>query len=102
MVVSEGSVLTVIEEPTKFALASAADGVRTRIADVLKRGLEHDLTAGAVEVAKHSDRIVVDFKVSPGQMILDDAELLVDWDDERFEKFAARLSERRNATGATA
>ena len=80
--------------------ATAGADVRTRVADVLKSGLERDLYAGdfdfAAPVAGHASHIV-SAKFEPGVVAKEDSEMLAAWDDEQFEKFAARLSELRDA-----
>ncbi len=63
-----------------------------RVADVLKSGLERQLFAPehAAPIAGHGSHIVTNkFEPgAPGEMQVD-----VSWDEERFQKFAQRLSE---------
>jgi hypothetical protein len=80
---------------------NAADSVRTRVSDVLKAGLERDLTRKLQDddaaVAGHASHIV-SAKFEPGVLAQEDEEMLSSWDEERFEKFAERLSELRDAS----
>jgi hypothetical protein len=74
-----------------------AESVRARVANVLKAGLERDLTkASDLYLAGHGSHIV-NAAFEPGVLAQEDGEMLSGWDDERFEKFAERLSELRNS-----
>jgi len=88
-----------VSDPGVVNADNAADSVRTRVADVLKSGLERDLTRtlNAAPVAGHASHIV-SAKFEPAVLAQEDEEMLSSWDDERFEKFAERLSESRDAS----
>jgi hypothetical protein len=75
----------------------AADNVRARVAEVLKAGMERDLTRTSdMYLAGHGSHIV-NAAFEPGVLAQEDGEMLSGWDDERFEKFAQRLSELRES-----
>lgn len=83
-------------------ITNVADSTRARVADVLKAGLERDLANTAeildLAVAGHGSHVVSN-KFDPGAAAQEDGDMLLSWDDEKFEKFAERLSELRDTVG---
>jgi hypothetical protein len=67
-----------------------------RVAEVLKSGLERQLVAevDAVAVAGHGSHVVSN-KFEPGAA-LDDGQMDLSWDDEKFQEFVERLSESQS------
>lgn len=87
---------TIVSESESTNMAVNA---RARVEDVLKAGLERDLT-NAIDSfdflpSSHGSH-VVSATFEPSVVAQEDGELLLSWDDDKFEKFAARLSELQN------
>lgn len=80
-------------------------GASARVADVLKSGLEHQLIADdevhlvGEPLAQHSSTVKNNTFV-PGARARDDVQVAADWDDEKYGKFAERLSELRDDASA--
>jgi len=80
--------------------SNGKDGVKARVADVLKSSLERGLIneEDAVLLAGHGSHVVT--QIYDPDAEANESPLALGWDDEKYRAFTERLTQLRDGAGA--